>query len=80
VRELILSDYGVTLADVYTAGGDVLMGTRRREKENAVELERQRLWENIERKRRELELAEMECLPASKGSSIIATISSREQE
>jgi len=26
VRELILSDAGVTLADIYTAGGDVLMG------------------------------------------------------
>jgi circadian clock protein KaiC len=62
VRELVLSDYGVTLADVYTAGGDVLMGTRRREKENAVELEKQRLRENIERERRELELAEMDML------------------
>ena len=27
VRELILSDDGVTLADTYTAGGEVLMGT-----------------------------------------------------
>ena len=35
VRELILSDTGVTLADIYTAGGDVLMGTLRREKESA---------------------------------------------
>ena len=26
VRELLLSDAGVTLADIYTAGGDVLMG------------------------------------------------------
>lgn len=29
VRELMLSDSGVTLADVYTAGGEVLMGTMR---------------------------------------------------
>jgi circadian clock protein KaiC len=36
VRELILSDAGVTLADTYTAGGDVLMGTLRWEKERAV--------------------------------------------
>jgi circadian clock protein KaiC len=36
VRELILSDAGVTLADIYTAGGDVLMGTLRWEKENAL--------------------------------------------
>ena len=35
VRELILSDTGVTLADTYTAGGEVLMGTLRWEKESA---------------------------------------------
>ncbi len=35
VRELILSDAGVTLADTYTAGGEVLMGTMRWEKESA---------------------------------------------
>jgi circadian clock protein KaiC len=35
VRELILSDNGVTLADIYTAGGEVLMGTMRWEKESA---------------------------------------------
>lgn len=33
MRELILSDDGVTLADIYTAGGEVLMGTLRWEKE-----------------------------------------------
>jgi len=36
VRELILSDGGVTLADAYTAGGEVLMGTLRWEKELAI--------------------------------------------
>lgn len=36
VRELLLSDAGVTLADIYTAGGEVLMGTLRWEKERAV--------------------------------------------
>ena len=36
VRELILSETGVTLADAYTAGGEVLMGTLRWEKELAV--------------------------------------------
>jgi circadian clock protein KaiC len=35
VRELILSDAGVTLADIYTAGGEVLMGTLRWEKESS---------------------------------------------
>jgi circadian clock protein KaiC len=35
VRELILSDAGVTVTDTYTAGGEVLMGTLRWEKESA---------------------------------------------
>src|SRR5258708_6680069 len=35
VRELILSDEGIALADVYTAAGDVLMGTARWPKEAA---------------------------------------------
>ncbi len=35
VRELVLSDAGVTLTDTYTAGGEVLMGTLRWEKESA---------------------------------------------
>lgn len=35
VRELILSNSGITLADIYTAGGEVLMGTMRWEKESA---------------------------------------------
>ncbi|MDB5824240.1 MAG: hypothetical protein JWR21_2944 [Herminiimonas sp.] len=39
VRELILSDTGVTLADIYTAGGEVLMGTMRWEKESAERVE-----------------------------------------
>ena len=38
VRELILSDEGVTLADIYTAGGEVLMGTMRWQKESAERL------------------------------------------
>lgn len=35
VRELILSSEGVTLTDTYTAGGEVLMGTLRWQKESA---------------------------------------------
>jgi circadian clock protein KaiC len=35
VRELILTDDGVTLADIYTAGGELVMGTMRWEKESA---------------------------------------------
>ncbi|MDB5854148.1 MAG: hypothetical protein JWR22_2189 [Herminiimonas sp.] len=39
VRELILSNNGVELADIYTAGGEVLMGTMRWEKESAERVE-----------------------------------------
>jgi circadian clock protein KaiC len=52
----------VTLADVYAAGGEVLMGTLRWEKERAAESETNRLREEVEHKRRELELAEAETL------------------
>ena len=38
LRELIFSDSGITLADPYTAGGEVLMGTLRMEKENAAHI------------------------------------------
>jgi circadian clock protein KaiC len=41
VRELILSDTGVTLTDIYTAGGEVLMGTMRYEKENTERVARE---------------------------------------
>jgi circadian clock protein KaiC len=41
VRELILTDTGITLADVYTAEGEVLMGTLRWEKENAERIARE---------------------------------------
>jgi len=39
VRELVLSDAGVTLSDIYTAGGEVLMGTLRWERESAERVE-----------------------------------------
>jgi circadian clock protein KaiC len=38
VRELVLSEKGVTLTDAYTAGGEVLMGTLRWEKERAEQI------------------------------------------
>jgi len=40
LRELIFSESGITLADPYTAGGEVLMGTLRQEKEVAATLKR----------------------------------------
>ena len=62
VRELILNDDGITLADVYSVGGEVLMGTLRWEKENAekrnrAEAERQA---SLRTKRAELALAEID--------------------
>ncbi len=43
MRELILSEHGVSMADTYTAGGEVLMGTMRWEKENAERAEQERI-------------------------------------
>jgi circadian clock protein KaiC len=56
LRELIFSDIGITLADPYTAGGKVLMGALRIEKENAMRTEAERKRHEIEQRRRELEL------------------------
>lgn len=60
VRELILDDEGITLTDVYVAGGEVLMGTLRHEREMAEVLERQRIRDEVERQRLELQMAETE--------------------
>jgi circadian clock protein KaiC len=59
-RELVLSDEGVTLSDVYIAGGEVLMGTLRWEKEEAVRREKALAHVGLRRKERELSLAEAE--------------------
>ncbi|MEA3208212.1 MAG: circadian clock protein KaiC [Chthoniobacter sp.] len=55
LRELIFSDKGITLADPYAAGGEVLMGALRIEKENAVHAETSRKRYEIDQKRREVE-------------------------
>src|SRR5260221_7529377 len=60
VRELILSDQGIALADVYTASGDVLMGTARWQKEAAEKAEQERILAEVEHKRREVALARVE--------------------
>ena len=60
VRELILSDQGIALANVYTAGGDVLMGTARWQKEAAELAEHERILAEVEHKRREVALARAE--------------------
>jgi circadian clock protein KaiC len=61
VRELILSDSGVTLTDTYTAGGEVLMGTLRWQKESAERLagEMNEVTANLKRVRLDAEEAEL---------------------
>jgi circadian clock protein KaiC len=58
VRELVLSDSGPSLSDVYTAGGEVLMGTLRWEKEAEESAKKLRQRAESDHKRRELEFAE----------------------
>jgi len=60
VRELILSDQGIALADVYTAAGDVLMGTARWQQEAAEKTEQERILAEVEHKRSEVALARAE--------------------
>lgn len=54
-REFIMSAEGCTLADVYTAGGEVLLGTARMEWEAREKLEEQLALLNHQRRQRELQ-------------------------
>ncbi len=58
VRELIIDKLGITLADVYQADGEVLMGTARWQKEQDEIAAEQLLLANVEYKRRVIELAQ----------------------
>jgi circadian clock protein KaiC len=58
VRELILTANGPVLADVYTAGGEVLMGTLRWEKEDAERGQNLKRRAEFDTKRRELQVSE----------------------
>jgi len=58
VRELVLSAKGPALADVYTSGGAVLMGTLRWEKEAEDRARKQLRHSEFNQKRRELQFAE----------------------
>lgn len=55
VRELVLGDDGIRLADVYTAGGEVLMGAMRYEKEREEQAQEARRTKELERRRLELD-------------------------
>ncbi|HSL72567.1 MAG TPA: circadian clock protein KaiC [Longimicrobiales bacterium] len=58
VRELVLSKFGPTLTDVYSAGGEVLMGTLRWEKEAEETSRKIQQRQEFDQKRRELQFAE----------------------
>jgi circadian clock protein KaiC len=74
VRELILNDNGITLADIYTARGEVLMGTLRWEKESTegIENEHARVQAKLERVRLDAEQAELEVRLKSVQTELIA--------
>jgi len=58
VRELVLDQAGPALADVYTAGGEVLMGTLRWEKETEEQAKAMQRRAEFEQRRGELKVAE----------------------
>ncbi|MDP1538356.1 MAG: circadian clock protein KaiC [Burkholderiales bacterium] len=74
VRELILGDAGVTLADTYTAGGEVLMGTLRWEKERAegIAHEAAEVAAKLQRVRLEAEEAELKVRLQSLQTELVA--------
>jgi circadian clock protein KaiC len=74
VRELILSDSGITLADIYAARGEVLMGTLRSEKERAeqLEMENAELGARYKSVRLDAEQAELEVRLKSLQTELVA--------
>jgi circadian clock protein KaiC len=60
VRELILSNDGITMADVYTAGGEVLVGAARWQREQEQRAEESRRRAEAARRRAQLEYTEAE--------------------
>jgi circadian clock protein KaiC len=83
VRELILSNVGVTLADIFTAGGEILMGTMRWEKESAerVANEVAELARKLNRVALEAQQAELEVrMKAVKKPLLARTTASRKVE
>ncbi|MEO8224869.1 MAG: ATPase domain-containing protein, partial [Gammaproteobacteria bacterium] len=90
VRELIMSDTGVTLADTYTASGEVLMGTLRWQRENAerVANESATLADKLQKIRLDTDESELEAqlrslqlaLDAKRAERALATSSSHVRE
>lgn len=78
VRELILSQEGITLSDVYTAGGAVLMGSLRAEKEAQETLERER--QHLEAERQQQQLAEANAQAQARIDELRREMALREKE
>ena len=74
VRELILSNEGVTLTDIYTAGGEVLMGTMRWEKERSqrAAVENTEVSTRLKRVRLDAEEAELQVRLKSLHTELVA--------
>jgi circadian clock protein KaiC len=74
VREMLLSESGITLADVYAARGEVLMGTMRWEKESAERLEREvaDVGDRLKAARLDAEQAELEVRLKSLQTEVMA--------
>jgi circadian clock protein KaiC len=80
VRELILSDTGVTLADTYAAGGEVLMGTLRWEKERAARIASEAAEASTKLKRVKLDAEEAELMVRLKSLQTELTAKQVEKE
>lgn len=78
VRELVLSERGVSLADVYTAGGEVLLGTARFEHE--TQQREMEIRKRHELRRRRLELTRSRDKLAAQIAALQAQAESREME
>jgi circadian clock protein KaiC len=78
VRELVIGDHGVHLAEVYAGGGEVLMGAARVAQQAQDELDDAERDLSTERRRRELEqtIAETQ----SKRAALDATLESAKRE
>jgi circadian clock protein KaiC len=74
VRELILSKSGITLADIYAARGEVLMGTLRWEKERAEQLENEvgEVSDRLKSVRLDAEFAELQVRLKSTQTELLA--------
>lgn len=62
VRELILSEQGLALSDVFEAGGEVFMGSMRSEQERMLREAERRMADQAQRRRVELERTRTELL------------------